>query len=66
MDNWEKLLKDQFPCDVCLIKIMCSKSFVEGSACDMLKERLVKLLKERQTINEKKKLLDLLKKGDKE
>jgi hypothetical protein len=45
MDDLKKLLKKEFPCDVCIIKTMCSKSFMDGTACDELKKRVLKRLK---------------------
>jgi hypothetical protein len=42
----EKLLENDNPCKICLVKATCSKSFTGGSACKPLADRLTKVLNE--------------------
>ena len=43
------LLTDS-PCQICIVQVMCSKSFMDGSACDLFMEFIEK--KEREVVEE--------------
>jgi len=50
--NWEKcireLLGDNNPCDECLVRAPCLKSFSRGDACEKLARRLERKINENQ------------------
>ncbi|MCK5643330.1 MAG: hypothetical protein KAJ19_21150 [Gammaproteobacteria bacterium] len=47
---WEetikKLLGNENPCEICLVKVTCTKSFAVNTACEKLGESLIKALED--------------------
>jgi len=59
MANLRELFDGDFPCDNCIIQVMCSKSFVDNTACEELRKIILKkfekALRKREKKNAKKK-----------
>jgi hypothetical protein len=45
----EKMLGDESPCKLCLVKVTCKKSFTSGGACETLAIKLERKINETQT-----------------
>ena len=45
----EKMLKDDNPCDMCAVKVMCNKSFAihRGGGCPDLKQKIIEALRKK-------------------
>ena len=47
---WEKTIQDMLgdknPCNICLVRVTCRKSFSNGSACEDLAKKLTIALEE--------------------
>lgn len=47
---WEEtireLLGNEGPCEICLVKVTCTKSFAGNTACEKLVESLTKVLED--------------------
>jgi len=54
MADLRELFEVDFPCDTCIIQTMCSKSFVDNTACEKLRDVVLKKLKKRYGKEEKK------------
>ena len=42
MDTLQDLLKENNPCRECIIKTMCNKTMIDGSACEQLQKAITK------------------------
>ena len=45
----EKMLGDDSPCKLCLVKVTCKKSFTSGGACEELATKLERKINENKT-----------------